>query len=155
MKVWIIHNSKYGNGKKVAETIGKDFEKKMDVKISHVKDITPKQVVDDLPDVLVIGTQVMAFMTNIKCKGFIRGLKSQLKKANKTIKYGISFLTHAMPPNGVSFQGKRFNKILGKTVANVYPEWLSGRVASAEGPLMDGVIEEIQNKNKDILTWIK
>ncbi|NHK30592.1 MAG: hypothetical protein FK730_04530 [Asgard group archaeon] len=155
MKVWIIHNSKHGNGKKVAETIGKDFEKKMDVNISHVKDVTPKQLVDDLPDILVVGTQVMAFMTNSKSKGFIRGLKGQLKKANKTIKYGISFLTHAMPTNGVSFQGKRFNKILGKTVTNVYPEWLSGRVASAEGPLMDGVIEEIQNKCKDILTWIK
>lgn len=155
MKVWIIHDSTYGNGKKIAETIGKAFEKKLDVKISHVKDVTPKQVIDDSPDVLVIGTPVKAFMTSVKSKGFIRGLKSQLKKANKSIKFGVSFVTHAMPTKGVSFQANRFNKILGKTVTNVYPEWLSGWVAEAKGPLKDGVIEEIQNKSKDILNWIK
>ncbi|NHJ40707.1 MAG: hypothetical protein FK731_11805, partial [Asgard group archaeon] len=114
MKVWIIHDSTYGNGKRIAETIGKVFEKKLDVKIYHVKDINPKQVVDDSPDALVIGTPVKAFMTSLKCKLFIRGLKNQLKKANKNIKFGVSFVTHAMPTKNVTFQANRFNKILGK-----------------------------------------
>ncbi|HUU78600.1 MAG TPA: flavodoxin domain-containing protein [candidate division Zixibacteria bacterium] len=157
MKIWIVHNSTYGNGKKVAETLGKIFEKDMDVKVDHIKNISPEKVAQDLPDAIIVGTFVRTFMLNANSKKWLRKLKSSLKESNTSIKFGVSFMTHALGKDTAKFWGKRFNKSLmkGNTITNVYPEWLSAQVAAAEGPLKDGVIEEISNKGKELLDWMK
>ncbi len=157
MKIWILHNSTYGNGKKVAETLGEVFAKKNEVKIEHIKNISPEEVVKDSPDAIVVGAFIRAFMLNGASKRWVRKLKASLKQTNKTIKYGVTFLTHVMPDNMANGYGKRFNNSLqkSKVITNVYPEWLSGRVANIEGPLVDGTIEALTNKGTELLEWMK
>lgn len=53
MLVRIIHDSQYGNGKILAESMGKVFEQKADVKIAHIKEVTPKQVTEEEPTILI------------------------------------------------------------------------------------------------------
>ncbi|HUT82730.1 MAG TPA: flavodoxin domain-containing protein [Candidatus Bathyarchaeia archaeon] len=157
MKIWILHNTTYGNGKKVAETLGDVLGKKNDVKIEHIKNVSPEEVVKDAPDAIIVGAFIRAFMLSGASKRWVRNLKSSLKKSNKAIKYGATFLTHAMPDNMASGWGKRFNKTLqrGNVITNVYPEWLSGRVAKPEGPLSEGVLETITAKGADLIEWMK
>lgn len=157
MKIWIVHNTTYGNGKKVAETLGKVFEKKNDVKIEHIKNISPEQIVKDAPDAIIVGTFVRAFNLSGASKKWLRDLQSILKNSNTTIKYGASFMTHALKKDIAKFWGNRFNNRLskGKVIENVFPEWISGRVAEAEGPLREGVVEEVTIKGNEILQFMK
>lgn len=114
MKIWIVHNSTYGNGKRVAETLGKIFEKDMEVKVDHIKNISPEKVAQDLPDAIVVGTFVRTFLLNANSKKWLRKLKSSLKESNTSIKFGVSFMTHALGKDTAKFWGKRFNKSLMK-----------------------------------------
>ena len=143
MKVWIIHNSTYGNGKSIAEAMGEIFREKMEVEIRHVKKVTPRQVAEDKPDLIIIGTPVRMFSTSIVSKMWIRELKKQLREVDYVIPLGVVYLTHVMPKKPVEFWGKRFHKILdgGIAIAEVYPDWLSGQVKDTEGPLIDGTID--------------
>ncbi|MBN1329177.1 MAG: hypothetical protein JXA54_06865 [Candidatus Heimdallarchaeota archaeon] len=157
MKIWILHNSTFGNGKKVAETLGDTLSENNDVKIEHISKISPQDIVKDSPDAIVIGTFIKVFMLNGASKRWVRNLKSSLKRSNKTIKFGITFVTHVLPKNKANFWGKRFNSNLqkGGVITNVYPEWLSGQVAGTEGPLMEGILEEITSHGKNLIEWMK
>ena len=157
MKIWIVHNTTYGNGKKVAETLGKVFEKKADVKIDHINNVTPEQIVKDAPDAIIVGTFVRAFQLSGASKKWLSKLQSLLKSSNSTIKFGASFMTHGLKKDIAKFWGNRFNKRLvkGNVIVNVFPEWISGRVADAEGPLREGVIEEITVNGNELLNWMK
>jgi len=157
MKIWILHNTTYGNGKKVAETLGKVFEKDMEVKIGHIKDVKPEEIVKDKPDAIVIGTFARTFLISGASKSWLRSLKSSLKESNQTIKYGASFMTHGLDKKIAKVWGARFNKMVarGNVIANVYPDWLSGQVADAEGPLKEGVIEELTKQATEIAKWMK
>ncbi|MGC9781356.1 MAG: hypothetical protein HZR80_19095 [Candidatus Heimdallarchaeota archaeon] len=157
MKVWIVHDSQFGNGEKLAKTLGKILEKDMDVEISHNKNITPAKVVADSPDVIIVGSAVRAFMSSGASKKWIKKLHKELMKANKSIKCGATFLTHAMPFNMIEGKGHRLNKLLANNPAidKVYSQFLSGQVIGQEGPFKDEVIPEIEKQAAEILKWIK
>ncbi|NHJ47523.1 MAG: hypothetical protein FK733_07035 [Asgard group archaeon] len=157
MKIWIIHDSDFGNGKKLAETIGKALEKKGKVNISHRKDTTPEKVAEDSPDAVVFGTAVRKFVVSPGSKKWIRGLKTALKNSNKTVKYGICFMTHIMPLKMVKNRGTRFIDLVKKDnlIENVFPEWISGRVVDMKGPFEDGVLEAAEQKSKEFLNSMK
>ena len=156
MKVWIIHDSKFGNGKSLAETMGNVFREKMEVKIGHVKEIKPHLVAKDKPKLIVVGTAIRAFSTSMASKMWIRRLKKELRKENYIIPFGVVFITHSMKKERAQFWGKRFHSILDRGIAigEVYPDWLSGKVNTVEGPLADGVIEEFILISKQILSNI-
>ena len=157
MKAWIVHDSAYGNGEKLAQTMAKILEKDMKVEISHIKNITPEKVVADSPDMIVVGAAVRKFVTGGASKKWIRNLHKELEKANKEIKFGATFLTHAMPINWISGKGKRLDNLLAKSpkVGKVYPEFITGRVAGMEGPFGENVLEEVEQHATEILKWIK
>ncbi len=157
MKVWIVHDSNLGNGEILAKTLGKTFEKDMEVNIGHVKKIDPAKVVADSPDIVVVGAAVRAFMTSFTSKKWIRRLHKELKKANKTVKIGATFLTHAMPEKMVAGRGNRLNNLLAKSpnVTSVYSEFLDGRVVAAEGPFEDYVLDNIEKHAAEILKLSK
>lgn len=157
MKVWIVHDSNLGNGEILAKTLGKTFEKDMEVSIGHVKKIDPAKVVADSPDIVVVGAAVRAFMTSFSSKKWIRKLHKELQKANKSVKIGATFLTHAMPKKMVEGRGKRLNNLLAKSpnVATVYSEFLDGRVVATEGPFEDHVIGEVEKHAAEILKLSK
>ena len=152
MKVWIVHDSQLGNGEKLAKTLGKTFEKDMEVNIGHVKKIDPAKVVADSPDIVVVGAAVRAFMTSFASKKWIRQLHKELQKANKAIKFGVTFLTHVMKEEWIQGRGKRLNKLLRKspTIVNTYSECLYGKVVAPEGPFEDNVLGDVEKHAAEI-----
>jgi len=157
MKVWIVHDSQLGNGEKLAKTLGKTFEKDMEVNIGHVKKIAPAKVVADSPDLIIVGAAVRAFMTSQASKKWIRQLHKELQKANKTIKIGATFLTHVMKKDWINGRGVRLNNLLAKspTVINIYSEYLSGKVVATEGPFEDYVLGEVEKHAAEIHKLLK
>jgi len=152
MKVWIVHDSQLGNGEKLAKTLGKTFEKDMEVNIGHVKKIDPAKVVADSPDIVVVGAAVRAFTTSIVSRNWIRRLHKELRKANKTVEIGATFLTHVMKESWIHGRGKRLNKLLGKspTIVNTYSECLYGKVVAPEGPFEDNVLGDVEKHAAEI-----
>jgi menaquinone-dependent protoporphyrinogen IX oxidase len=157
MKVLIVHETKYGNGLKLAETIEKSIGKDAEVTISHVKDIAPEKVANEAPDMLIVVIAVRMFMLSNTVKRWLRAVKAKLKWQKKIIKSNVVFVTHVLKIDTVNFWGKRALKILrrGNELVDVYPEWISGQVAEAEGPFIDGKLDEIEKKAKIILEWAK
>ncbi|MBN2154681.1 MAG: hypothetical protein JW776_01375 [Candidatus Lokiarchaeota archaeon] len=153
MKAWIVHDSKFGNGKSLGEAMMRVLSEKMEVEIGHVKSTSPRRVARDKPDLLIVGTAVRMFSTSFASKSWIRRLKRQLRKEHYVIPLGAVFLTHIMKKARVHFWGRRFHKILdrGIAISEVYPEWLSGRVKEAEGPLYEGTIENFTHIAHQIL----
>ena len=97
-----------------------------------LEEIDPAKVVADSPDIVVVGAAVRAFMTSFTSKKWIRRLHKELKKANKTVKVGATFLTHVMPEKMVAGRGNRLNKFFAKSpnVTTVYSEYLDGKVVA-------------------------
>ena len=157
MKIWIVHDSQLGNGVKLANTMGKTFEKDMEVNIGHVKEIDPAKVVADSPDIVIVGAAVRAFTTSMVSRNWIRKINKELKKANKTVKLGGTFLTHAMPQSWINGRGKRLNRLLAKSsnVENTYPECFYGRVVKPEGPFEEGVLEKAEKQALEIQKMLK
>ena len=96
----------------------KVFRQKIEVGIGHIKKVTPREVANDKPDLIIVGTPVRAFSTSFASKMWIRGLKKQLRKVNHVIPLGMVYLTHVMPKKMVEFWGKRFHKILDRGYCN-------------------------------------
>ena len=157
MKVWIVHDSQLGNGEILAKTLGKTFEKDMEVNIGHVKKIDPAKVVADSPDIIVVGAAVRAFLTSFASKKWIRQLHKELQKADKSIKCGATFLTHVMKKEMVNGRGNRLNKLLAKSpnVETVYSEYLSGKVVTTEGPFEDYVLGQVEKHAAEIHKLLK
>jgi menaquinone-dependent protoporphyrinogen IX oxidase len=157
MKVWIVHDSRTGNGEMLAKTMGKTFEKDMEVNIAHVKETDPAKVVADSPDIVVVGAAVRAFTTSLISRNWIRKMHKELKNTNKTVKIGATFLTHAMPESWIFGRGKRLNKLLARSsnVTQVYSECIYGRVAGTEGPFEDDVLGKVEKHAAEILKLSK
>ena len=153
MKVWIVHNSKHGNGKLVAQKIAEAL--KAEVKIGHIKEVSPKKIVEEEPDLLIIGAAVRVFRIWGASKKWIKKLNRELEKEKKTIKYGMCYITHMMSKEKTEGKAHDIIKIMNRSIENVYPEWLSGQVKEIEGPLLEGISEEITKRSKDIEEWIE
>jgi flavodoxin len=154
MKVWIVHDSKHGNGKRIAEIFGKTFEND-EVKISHIKHIKPKEVVKDSPDVLVVGCAVRIFRISGSRK-WLNKLQQVLKKSSHKIDFGICFVTHARDLDKISKHTDKFYELLkeGNGITKIYPEYLLCQVEDIEGPFKPGVIENAVKFSNTFQKWI-
>ena len=90
-------DTKFGNGKLLAEALKKEFPDDDKVNIADVKDVSPKKVAEDAPDVIILGGAIRAFRSDAKSKKWLSELNKILSKSDKKIHYGTGFLTHAMP----------------------------------------------------------
>ena len=154
MKVWIVHDSKHGNGKRIAEIFGNSFIDD-EVKISHIKDIRPEIVVQDAPDVLIVGCAIRIFRLSGSRK-WLEKLQKYLEKTNQQINYGICFITHARNFNKISKHTEKFYQLLkeGKGISQVYPNYLTCQVEEIEGPFKLGVVEHAKNFSKSFQKWV-
>jgi len=158
MKIWILHDSHYGNGEKLAEQLADIFKKMaFEVKIGNVKSVKPAQVAKEAPEGLVVGAALRMFMASPASKRWLRKFNREQKKRQQAVNFGCCFLTHVLKRERCTLQGKRLVKALQKTttIKKVFPEWLSGRVETAEGPLTKETIKSIQEFGERILSWIK
>ncbi len=157
MKVWIMHDTKFGNGKNLAESLGKEFPNDYEINVGDVKEISPSQVADDAPDVLIFGGAIRMFQGAPASKKWLKLLNQQLKAQNKKIPYGTAFLTHALPTDKIQGWAKRYLNHLIKApeIEKTYPELLTAQVASQEGPFKDDVMDKAKDFMKNFLEWTK
>ncbi len=157
MKVQIMTDTKYGNGKLLAEALEREFSDEHTVKIADVKDVSPENILEDVPDVLILGGAVRAFRGAPKSKKWLNNLNKVLDKSGNKILYGTGFITHALPTGKVQGYAK---KILEKienasTIEKTYSNLLTARVKGMEGPIIPEEMEKARVYIREFIEWLK
>ena len=155
MKVLLVHDSKFGNGEKVAKSIVKAFDG-AEIKSDHNKKIKPKDAVEYSPDVLIIGNAVRMFRMSGPAKRWVKKFNRILQKQNKVIPFGICFITHMRPIEKIESHLVKFHNYLMdlESIKHVYPEYILAQVEDIEGPLKSGVLTEIEEQSSILAKWI-
>lgn len=155
MKVCIVHDSKFGNGKIVAETFAESF-KEAEITIGHIKKISPKMVIQDRPDLIIVGTAVRMFRISRGSKKWLKKLHKNLAKTGQKINFGAGFVTHMRDVDKVSSRIEGFYNLLqsSPTIENIYPYWFLAQVDEVEGPLKIGVLDKIREGSIELTTWM-
>jgi len=157
MKVQIMTDTKFGNGKLLAEALKKEFSTEDNVNIADVKDVSPKKIAEDVPDVIILGGAVRMFRGDPKSKKWLSELNKILEKSSKSIQYGTGFLTHALPTDKVQgFAKKYLDKIDNASmIEKSYSELLTARVEGQQGPIFPKEMEKAIVYIKEFMNWMK
>lgn len=155
MKVLIVHDSQHGNGIKLAETIAQTFGQE-NALIKRHSDISPEEVAQESPDLIILGAAVRVFHLNRGPGKWWKNVVEKLSQENKTIPFGACFVTHAMSKEKVEKKAQKFCKNAGKgsVITHLYPDWLSGQVEDIEGPFKPFVLDDARKFSADLLAWI-
>ncbi len=156
MNVTIVHDSQAGNGEKLSLAMAKAFEIDGNVvTVGHVTSIDAATVASTPPNLLVVGAAIRAFRTSPATKTWLAKLGRRLHDEGKLIPCAAVFVTHALPVKGANGWGRRFLKHVGriKGIGRLYPEWLSGRVLGANGPLEDGAEQAFEAHAATLAYW--
>ncbi len=86
MNIWIIYDSKFGNNKRVAETLAEHFKDENNVQVRYAKNISPKKVIDAGVDILIFGGPLRAGMISFTMKSWANKLARKLNKQQKMVK---------------------------------------------------------------------
>ncbi|MHA1475269.1 MAG: flavodoxin domain-containing protein [Promethearchaeota archaeon] len=157
MKLWILYDTKFGNGKTLAELLKKEFSDEWEIKLGDVKEISPSTVASDAPDALILGGAIRMFMGAPASKKWLKQLNKELYLVNKEIQYGTVFLTHGLSTNKVQGYNKRFWKKLKKSnrILKIYPQTLTARVKEMEGPFVENELEKAKEYVHKFTKWIE
>jgi menaquinone-dependent protoporphyrinogen IX oxidase len=157
MKVQIMTDTRYGNGKLLAEALKKEFSNEFEVNIADVKDVSPERIAEDAPDMIILGGAIRMFRGAPKSKRWLSKLNKILEKSGKNVKYGTGFLTHAMPTGKIQGYAKRFlNKIdKASTIESTYSQVLTARVEGSKGPIFPEEMEKARDYIKNYFEWMK
>ena len=157
MNICIVHDSKHGNGKKVAEAMKQVFETSgATVALGHVTELSPEAVADLEPELVVVGAAVRMFQVSKASKRWLRQLDRALLGQNRKIPHGAVFLSHAMDAKACKGWGGRLLRRMerARSISHAYPQWFSAHVLAPEGPLEDGTIAEFEEHSEVLLTWM-
>lgn len=157
MKIWILHDTKFGNGKKLAELFAQNFSAGNEVNIGHVKEIDPTTIAQNPPGVLVLGGAIRIFRGAPASRKWLKSLDKALASSGKMIPFGTVFLTHGLPTDKIQGFASRYLKKMQKSAAitKTYPKCLTGRVQGQEGPFQEGVIDDAAKFIEDFKNWIR
>jgi menaquinone-dependent protoporphyrinogen IX oxidase len=156
MKVQIMTDTRYGNGKLLAEALKKEFSNGNEVKIADVKDISPEKLLEDVPDVIILGGAVRMFRGDPKSKKWLNKLNKMLEKSGKKIQYGTGFLTHALPTAKVQGFAKRYLEKIEKAsmIEKTYSNLLTARVKDEKGPIIPEEMEKSKVFIQEFIEWL-
>ena len=129
MKYVIVHWSRFGNNKKIAETIAKKLnEKSIDVKVFKTDEANPAVMSD--ADLYIFSSPTEAFRLQRNMKMFLKNLTGMQGK-----KYAI-INTHAMKRNWLNSMQKILSKKKMIFVAGV--DFRVGKINEKDFGLLDG-----------------
>jgi menaquinone-dependent protoporphyrinogen IX oxidase len=157
MKVQIMTDTKYGNGKLLAEALKNEFSNEDNVNIADVKEVAPKKVAEDVPDVIILGGAIRMFRGDPKSKRWLKKLNKILEESGKKIQYGTGFLTHALPTGKVQGYAKRYLAKIEKIsmIEETYSELLTARVEGQQGPIFPEEMKKAIAYIKEFMNWMK
>jgi menaquinone-dependent protoporphyrinogen IX oxidase len=157
VNVLIVHDSKFGNGEKIAEKMREEFEKsQLSVKVGHVSDLSTLPENEAFPDIVIVGAAVRMFRVSSASKKWLKQLDKNAGKSGSTIVFGAVFLTHGLKETTVKGFGGRYLRFMQniRSLDYVYPELLSGQVEGQEGPLLDSVMPKVEKFTQSLVTWM-
>jgi menaquinone-dependent protoporphyrinogen IX oxidase len=157
MKVQIMTDSRYGNGKLLAEALKKEFSNGSEVNIADVKDVSPKNVSEDVPDVIILGGAIRAFRADPKSKKWLTKLNKILEKSGEKIQYGTGFLTHALPTGKTQGYAKKYLEKIesASMIEKTYSTLLTARVEGMQGPIFPEEMEKARMYINEFIGWLK
>ena len=147
MKVLIVHDSRTGNGEKVADTLRGLFESRgADVTVAHVTTHNPVTAAESRPDVVIVGAAIRKFLLSRTSKRWIAALDKEARAAGHTVRYAAVFVTHALPTGAARWWANRFRRRVARcrAITSVHPDWISARVLGIEGPLAETVEGDLE-----------
>ncbi len=156
MNVWIMYDTVHGNGKILAEILRDNFLQDYTINLGDIKEIDVTTVVETEPDVLIVGGAIRMFRGATKSKKWLKSLDEALEKKGHTISYVMGFITHALETEKAQGWVKRYQKKFhnAKMFEKIYPEMLTARVETIEGPLFEDEIQKSKEFMKSFQEWI-
>jgi menaquinone-dependent protoporphyrinogen IX oxidase len=157
MKVQIMTDTWFGNGKLLAEALKKEFSNGSTVNIADVKDVSPGEIAEKVPDVIILGGAIRMFRGDPKSKKWLAELNKILEKSGNKIQYGTGFLTHALPTDKAHGYAKKYLKKIenASMIENTYSELLTARVEGQKGPIIPEEMEKAKVYIKEFIDWMK
>ena len=157
MKVQIMTDTRFGNGKLLAEALKKELSNEFEVNIADVKEVSPEKIAEDAPNVIILGGAIRMFRGAPKSKRWLSKLNKILEKSGKNVQYGTGFLTHAMPTDKIQGYAKRYlNKIdKASIIESTYSQLLTARVEGSKGPIFPEEMEKSRDYIKQFIDWTK
>ncbi|MBY8986148.1 MAG: hypothetical protein KGD65_13815 [Candidatus Lokiarchaeota archaeon] len=149
-------DTKFGNGKLLAEALKEEFSGEDEVKIADVKDVSPKDISEYGPDVLILGGAIRAFRGAPKSKKWLTKLNKILEKSGEKIQYGTGFITHALPTDKAQgYAQGHLEKIENASmIEKTYSELLTARVEAIKGPIFPEEMEKAKAYIKEFIKWL-
>jgi len=134
-KIWIIHNSTYGNSEQISKRIAEGLKDDYEVSVDNIKNISPEDIAKDETYGLIIAVRIVAFRSDKEILKFIKNLDQVINKPISKIAY---FSTHALGWKKLFIKGMK--KTLEKIgcVEEICPEFLEVKMQKPEGPAVEG-----------------
>ena len=155
MKLWILSESQFGNGRILAKKLA-EYSDKHEVMMADLKEVDPITVAKDKPDAIIVGGAIRMFRGAPKTKKWVKNLNKILKENNWEINYGAGFITHGLPTEKVSGWVKRYlSKIeSASAIQKVYPTIFTGKVVGQEGPFENEVLDDAKKFVENFFKWM-
>lgn len=158
MMICIVHDSELGNGERLANSIRERLNADGHTAVvGHERTLTPKQVIESRPDLIILGSAVRKFSLSPVTKRWIDELAAALtsRPAGLEIPRAAIFITHALKTETTDRKGTRLRTRLARVLGEerVYPGWISARVAGPEGPFHEGVEEAMMERIDAAVAW--
>ena len=140
-KIWIIHNSKYGNSEKISKKLAESLKDEYKVQVENINNISPEDIAKDEPYGLIVAVRILAFRSDKEILRFVKNLDKVIKNPISKVAY---FSTHALGWKKLFIKGMK--KIIEKVgcVEEICPEYLEVKMQGAEGPAVEGSDAKIQ-----------
>ncbi len=94
MKVWIVYDTKHNNNKQVAEALAGLLKEGNEVHVHYAKDISPKEVVESMPDILLFGGPLRMGKISSTINGWAGNVSKALTKKGLKVKKVGAWGTH-------------------------------------------------------------
>ncbi|MHA2393131.1 MAG: hypothetical protein ACXAEX_14420 [Promethearchaeota archaeon] len=141
----------------LAEALKKEFSNGSVVNIADVKKVSPKEIAEEAPDVIILGGAIRMFRGDPKSKKWLAELNKIFEKSSKNIQYGTGFLTHAMPTDKAQGYARKYLKKIenASMIKNTYSELLTTRVEGQKGPIIPEEMEKAKVYIREFIKWMK
>lgn len=151
-KVWIIHNSKFGNSEKLSNEIASGLKSKFNVKVGSINTIKPEEIANDNPLALIICARIEAFNTDRIMTNFIKELGAVFKEPIPKI---ATLYTHALKWKNIFSRGMRKTLKKSTCIGEICPEFLEVRIQKQMGPAVEGQDGKIQAYIKKLIDFLE
>ena len=151
VKIWIIYHTKHGNCENVCEELKSILSGKFDVSCGDVTKIKPEDIINDLPDSLIVGSRIIIGGLDKKVKKFVNKLGSILQKP---ISKAATVYTHCSewdPKYGKMAKILKDNKVAD----DILPQILNIKMQKIKGPAEPGQENKIDEFVEKIAGFIE